>query len=86
MFPECHKPVNVGMGSTIPMIPPDSELWRMAKRLVEIHGPRALDETVRRADAFEAVGDRENVIVWNRLFGFVTELLNGDADEDGPPH
>ncbi len=83
---ECHKPLNIRMGLAVLMIPPDSELWRMAKRLVDIHGARAIGEAVRRADAFAAAGDSENTEVWNRIFGFVTELLNGDAENEGPRH
>ena len=64
------------------MILPDNDLWRMAKRLIDVYGKDAIGEAAKRADEFQVAGDRENAAVWNRIFGFVTELLNQNADNN----
>jgi hypothetical protein len=64
------------------MPPSDGDLWRLAKRLVDVYGDDAEAEAARRADAFRAAGDTENADFWNRIFNMVAELLGSDPEND----
>lgn len=68
------------------MIPPDRELWRMAKRLVDTYGRNAIPEAARRADEFRAAGDQENAAVWDYVFGLATELLSNEPENHDREH
>jgi hypothetical protein len=68
------------------MIPPVSDLWRLAKRLVEVYGANALPEAAKRSDDFRSAGDLENAEVWNRVFDMVTDLLNTEPENGERRH
>lgn len=68
------------------MMPSESELWRLAKRLVDLYGEDAEAEAVRRADAFKAAGDFENSAIWNRILGMVAELLRTERENGEREH
>jgi hypothetical protein len=64
----------------------DGELWRLAKRLVDIYGAAAEAEAARRADEFHAVGDMENAKVWNLILAMAGELLRTERENDEKEH
>ena len=52
----------------------DSDLWRVARLLVDRYGDRAEAEAFTRADRMQEIGDKEGTAVWLRIRQYVGEL------------
>ena len=59
------------------------ELFAVARKLIDEHGPEAADAALRRVDDMRQRGDRDGEAVWLAV-GRKIELLL--ADPSGPPN
>ena len=63
---------------------PEIDIWRVAERLLELHGPDASIHAALRADELRSVGDFEGQVTWVRILRAVAALLS--TESRGPVH
>lgn len=54
------------------------DVWRIAERLLEQHGPDASIHAALRADELRSLGDFEGQVTWVRILRAVAALLSAE--------
>ncbi len=57
---------------------PEVDVWRIAARLLEQHGPDASIHAALRADELRSLGDFEGQMTWVRILRAVATLLSAE--------
>ena len=58
---------------------PEIDVWRVAERLLELHGPDASIHAALRANELHSLGDFEGQVTWVRILRAVAALLSADS-------
>ena len=64
----------------------ETDIYRTAKILIELHGEDAPIQAAMKADAMLAAGDVEGQAVWRRILAAVDELVSTDRPEGAGVH
>lgn len=64
----------------------ETDIYRTAKILIELHGEDAPIQAAMKTDAMLAAGDVEGQAVWRRILAAVDELVSTDRPEGAGVH
>jgi hypothetical protein len=67
-------------GKLIELMPPDIDIYRSAKLLIDQHGDEADIEAAMKADAMLEAGDIDGQRVWMRILDVIRELQKTKPD------